>query len=65
MNLSDVKPGMRVALHPATSLWMRGVRYADVVKVGRTTVIIEADNHQLWRIHPSNIEPVETTAPAV
>lgn len=29
-NVNDV-----VAIHPATDLWMRGVRFARVVKIGR------------------------------
>jgi hypothetical protein len=57
MELRDVTLGMRVAIHPATSLWMRGVRFADVVKIGRKTVTVEAAGLKV-RVHPSNLEPV-------
>lgn len=41
--LTDFKPDQRVELHPATDLWMRGVRYGTVVKVGRKKVTIKPD----------------------
>lgn len=56
MNLRDAKVGLRVALHPATSLWMRGVRWATVAKVGRKLVTIRGDHGGVWKVHPVNLE---------
>jgi hypothetical protein len=58
MELRDLRVGMRVALHPATDLWMRGVRYADVVRVGWKTVTIE-EGGRCFPVSPKNLEPVE------
>lgn len=56
MDLKDVTVGMRVAIHPATNLWMRGVRFATVVKVGRKLVTVEDDNERHWVVAPRNLE---------
>jgi hypothetical protein len=40
MLLKDVKLGQTVRVDAATDLWMRGVRWAHVVKVGRKWVTI-------------------------
>lgn len=34
------KPGDRVQLHPATDMWMRGARYADVVRYSRRGLVL-------------------------
>jgi hypothetical protein len=36
-----IKPGDTVRLHPATDWFMRGVKYATVLKVGRKWVHLE------------------------
>jgi hypothetical protein len=42
-SLSEFRVDDRVALHPATDLWMRGVRYGTVVKVGKKFVQVRFD----------------------
>lgn len=44
--LDDFKKGDRVESHPATDLWMRGLRYGDVVKVGRSKVYVRFDRRK-------------------
>lgn len=56
MNIEDLQPGMEVAIHPKTDLWMRGVRYATIVKVGRKIVTIQAYiNNRTYGITPDMI----------
>lgn len=38
-----VKVGDRVQIHPAADAWVRGDRYGEVVKVGRTIVHVRMD----------------------
>jgi hypothetical protein len=59
MKLADVKVGMRVKLHPAAGLWMRGVKYATVSKVGRKWVTIVDDVGRQFQITPFNLQPVQ------
>ena len=40
---SDFRTGDRVELHPATTMWMRGDRYATVTRVGSTRVTVHLD----------------------
>lgn len=44
MSITDFLPGYRVQAHPATDLFMRGVRYGDVRKVTRTHVHVKFDH---------------------
>jgi len=39
----ELHPGVRVQLHPGTDWWMRGARYGEVTKVGRTRVHVRLD----------------------
>jgi hypothetical protein len=41
--ITDFKVGQRVELHPATDLWMRGARFATVIKVGTKRVHVRLD----------------------
>ena len=41
--VKDFRPGERVQLHPATDLWMRGIRYGTVTLVGRLRVTVQLD----------------------
>jgi hypothetical protein len=41
--ITDFKVGDRVELHPATDLWMRGARFATVIKVGTKRVHVKLD----------------------
>lgn len=56
----DAKPawfnkGDVVAIHPATDLWMRGVRFAVVVKVGRKWLTVhDAMSNTVHRVHPAH-----------
>jgi len=60
MKLADVKVGMRVRLHPAAGLWMRGVKYATVSKIGRKWVTIVDDVGREFQITPFNLLPGPT-----
>lgn len=53
------KVGKRVQLHPATDLWMMGLRYGLCVKIGRQYLTIKADaNGKQYRVHPDNVSLV-------
>ena len=55
----DFRPGQRVELHPATDLRVSGVRYGNVVRVGRTRVHIRCDRLATVKlIDPRLIRPV-------
>lgn len=57
--VQDFKPGQRVELHPATDWWMRGARFGDVVRLGRTLVHVKLDaNGKVVPLHPTNLLPV-------
>jgi hypothetical protein len=57
----DFHEGARVELHPATDLWIRGARYGDVVKVGRTKVHVKLDRTgRVHRIVPALLRRVDT-----
>ena len=40
--MEDIRVGDRVKIHPATDLWMRGVRFARVVKITARYVHVKA-----------------------
>jgi hypothetical protein len=39
----DFAVGQRVALHPATDLWMMGARFGEVTAIGRKAVSVRLD----------------------
>lgn len=39
--LADFKVGDRVKIHPASDWFMRGIQYANVVKVGRKALTVQ------------------------
>lgn len=41
--IDSFEVGDRVAVHPASTLWMRGVRYGVVARVGRKYVFVQTD----------------------
>ena len=43
MEIPALTVGRRVELHPATDAWMRGDRYGEVVKIGRTLIHVRMD----------------------
>lgn len=52
------KVGDRVKVHPALDLWMRGVRYATVTKVGVKWITIHhAMSNTSWRVKYSSKFP--------
>lgn len=53
--IEDFKPGQRIALHPATDLWMRGARFADVVSVGPLALVVKLDNGHETKLVPMNV----------
>lgn len=55
----DFKVGDRVEMHPATDLWMRGARFGNVVKVGRTRVHVKLDKlPRPVEVAPSDLQHV-------
>lgn len=56
--------GQRVALHPATDWWMRGVRFATVEVVGRESLGLQADNGKRFLLLKSNAAPVAASGQA-
>jgi hypothetical protein len=59
----DFRPGQRVESHPATVLWLSGVRYGTVTKIGTKFVHVRFDRgrpgHDTVAMHPSNILPAD------
>jgi hypothetical protein len=41
-SITDFKTGQRVKIHPASDWFMRGITWAEVVKVGRTRITVRA-----------------------
>jgi hypothetical protein len=55
--VNDFKIGDRVALHPASDMWMRGAKFGEVVKVGRKLVHVNLDAiNRVVRLHPINLK---------
>lgn len=52
--------GDRVAVHPATDLFMRGMRYGEVRKVGRKWIHVRFDvwPHGDVKVSPENLEVI-------
>lgn len=48
--LSNFRKGDRVELHPATDAWMRGLRYGDVVAIGKAFLRIKMDRGGVLRV---------------
>lgn len=56
LTLADFHAGQRVAIHPASDLWMRGVRYGTVTRVGKLTLFVRADSgHGIYRVSTRNV----------
>ncbi len=47
MNITLVKPGTRIEVHPATDLWMMGARYGVIIEVinNGESARIDMDNY--------------------
>ena len=45
-----ITAGQRVALAPHFDAWMRGIRYATVIKIGRTYVHLVSDHGVKLRV---------------
>lgn len=56
MDIKDFTPGQWVKLHPASSWFARGVRYATVTKVGRMLLTLDwhdgAGHSVTFKLHP-------------
>lgn len=62
---ADFRAGDRVQLHPATDLWMRGARYATVVRIGRGFVYVLLDGRSSpYAMRPHNLRLVPAAVPA-
>lgn len=56
MELGDFRVGDAIEMHPATDAWMMGLRFGEVVKVGRTKVSVRLDGYRrVVRVSPENI----------
>lgn len=54
--------GDRVKIAPHTDLWMRGVRYATITKVGRKWLTVEADSViGLLKVSPHHVDLAPAT----
>lgn len=52
--------GRRVESHPATDAWMRGDRYGEVIKVGRTWIYVYMDRSgRVLKFTPDNLTSVD------
>ena len=49
----------RVAMHPATDLYMRGARYGNVVKAGPVRVTVRLDSGRTATVPRTHIRPVD------
>lgn len=47
---SGLRVGERIAIHPANDLFMRGAKYADVVRLGRKYVHAKIDAGRMVRL---------------
>lgn len=64
-SLGGFRVGDRVELHPGTDRWMRGDRYGDVVRVGRTRLHVHMDRSgQTITVSPGNVMHLSARAPA-
>lgn len=51
--------GTRVELSPATDLWMRGARYGEIVKAGKSIMTVKLDaTGKTVRIHGDLLQPI-------
>jgi hypothetical protein len=52
--------GMRVELSPSTDMWMRGARYGEIVKAGKSGMMhVKLDaTGRVVRIHADLIQPI-------
>jgi len=58
--VSDFRVGDRVELHPLTELWMRGARFGEVKKLGRSLITIEVDvTGKLAKFAPADLVVIE------
>jgi hypothetical protein len=53
-SLYDFKIDQRVQSHPGTSFWAKGLRYGNVVKIGRKLIWVKYDN---WEGRPKRVSP--------
>jgi hypothetical protein len=59
MELHELKAGDRVQLHPASTLWMQGARFGQVVSLGRKFAHVKLDRREgVFPVHPRNISEV-------
>lgn len=63
-SVRDFKVGDRIRLHPATDLFMRGIRFATVTRVGLARVLATSDQGRELNLSVTHIieivEPADT-----
>lgn len=51
--------GTRVELSPSTDWWMRGARFGEIVKTGKTYMHVKLDvNGRVVRVHGDLLNPI-------
>ena len=59
-SIEDYRVGDRVELHPGTDAWMMGMRFGNVVKVGRKLIHIKMDvTGRTLRAAPTNVGRIQ------
>jgi hypothetical protein len=54
---TEIIPGQRIEIHPATDEWMMGDRYGEITEItqsGRYRVLLDKSMKEMF-IHPRNI----------
>lgn len=58
--MPHIAEGRRIMIHPASDYFMRGIRYADIVKIGRKWITLHSEFHGLtFRITSDMILPID------
>ncbi len=60
LTLKDFKKGQRVQLAPHTDLWMRGIRYGEILYITRTRLTLKGDNGRSYVVPFSFIGEIVT-----
>jgi hypothetical protein len=53
MEIHELRVGDRIEMHPATDVWMRGDRYGEIIRIGRTLITVKLDRSGHRRICPA------------
>jgi len=48
--------GTRVAICPASDIWMQGIRYGTIKSIGRKWVHLVSDSNHKFKMHPFDLD---------